>query len=483
MHFVTLGATDAVGASCHFLDIGGTGLVLDAGADPSKDGPASLPDFDHIRRHPGDPSAGGFVDHALVTHAHHDHFGTLPVLVDAFPTVKAHMTPATHQLIEFLLPASARLQRRRQEEGSSDHDPLFDEEEVQLQSSLYLEHELQTPFDVSGPKSARPVEAEFFDAGHILGSAGVLLRFAEDGQERRLFYTSDTNTAAQSILPGGTYPEGPIDVLVMETTGGGDAEAEQTNRANEEERFCAALQDVMERGGAALVPVFVMGRAQEVLALIDRFKRRGDLDPEVPVYTAGSMRAIADLYDQTREVTPRLNPAFKVFDVEQEELPYGRDQLKRTLEGPAIHVVSSGMMFEKTLSNRLARDLVGDPKGAVLRVGYAVDDSPADRLLKASRNGEREGDSSVNGAPAGEQMVTLSEESGAQPLRAQVERFRLSGHSHRRQLLALAEHLDPRKVILVHGDAAAKDWMAHHLRQRLGTADIMRPERGEWLTV
>jgi Cft2 family RNA processing exonuclease len=460
MQFLTLGATDDVGASSHFLQLGDTGLVLDAGANPSEEGPDRVPDYDLIRR-----QDDGYVDHALITHAHHDHFGTLPVLVDEFPHAKVHMTTATHQLLEFLLPASARLQQKRKDEGSTTHDPLFSEDDIELQSSLYLDHELRAPFDASEVGDDGTVEAEFFDAGHILGSAGALLRFEEDGRERRLFYTSDTRTEAQSILPGGSYPDEPVDVLILESTGGADPEAEETNRALEEERFCAALKRTMARGGAALVPVFVMGRAQEVLALIDRFKRRGDLSDDVPVYTAGSMRAIAGLYDDTRLTTPRLNPGFKVFDVDQTDLPYGRDKLKRTLEqGPAIHVVSSGMMFGNTLSNRLARDLIGDPDGAVLRVGYAVEDSPARRLTNAAQNGR---------------SVTLSEESGPQPIRADVERFRLSGHSHRQQLLGLAERLRPEKIVLVHGETEAKDWMQTHLRERLPGAEVWRPRQGE----
>jgi Cft2 family RNA processing exonuclease len=467
MRFLSLGADDDIGASSHFLQLeNGTGIVLDAGADSSRDGPASVPDYEQIRRaFSGKGGAGDPVDHALVTHAHHDHFGTLPLLVEEFPHAKVHMTPATHQLLKFLLPASARLQKRRQEEGSTEHDPLFSEDDLELQSSLYREQDLRAPFDTGGAQAGDSnAEAEFFDAGHILGSAGVLLRFSEEGDERRVFYSSDTNTTAQTIIPGGDYPDEPVDVLVMETTGGADPEAEQTNRALEEEKFCAALQRTMQRGGAALVPVFVMGRAQEVLALIDRFKRRGDLGEDVPVYTAGSMRAIADLYDKTRETTPRLNPNFRVFGVDQEKLPYGRDKLRRTLEGPAIHVVSSGMMFGQTLSNRLARDLVGDPDGGIFRVGYAVEDSPARRLTEAAQNGR---------------AVTLHEEAGPQEIQADVKRFRLSGHSDRQQLLNLAERLDPAKVVLVHGDDEAKDWMVTHLRERLPGAEVLRPAQGE----
>ena len=125
MVFVALGATDEIGASCHFLKINGTGLVLDAGTHPEEEGPESLPRLDIIHENPD-----WYVDHAIVTHAHHDHIGALPVLIQQFPHVHIHMTKATRALADLLLPASARLQRRRLREGSSTAAPLFNEEEL-----------------------------------------------------------------------------------------------------------------------------------------------------------------------------------------------------------------------------------------------------------------------------------------------------------------------------------------------------------------
>ena len=107
MEFVALGDTDAIGASCLFLQINDTGIILDAGADPEEEGLASVPRLDLIH------NSGRFVDHAIITHAHHDHIGSLPILIREFPHVTVHMTPATRQLADVVLPASARLQRRK----------------------------------------------------------------------------------------------------------------------------------------------------------------------------------------------------------------------------------------------------------------------------------------------------------------------------------------------------------------------------------
>ena len=464
MLFVTLGDTESIGASCHFLKVGRTGLVLDAGADPDEEGLASLPQFQIIHN-----NHGWYVDHAIVTHAHHDHIGALPVLVEHFPHVMIHMTRATRDLADFVLPASVRLQRRKLREGSSLHPPLFDEEQLEVISYLYLTHELETAFDVSGLRAETPVSAQFYYSGHILGAAGVQLTFEEHGRTRRLFYSSDTNLRAQSIIPGGRYPEAPLDVLVLESTLGADPEAELTTRRTEERKFREALERVIARGGTVLIPVFALGRAQEVLALLDRFKQRGHIPADVPIFTAGSLRAIADIYDTTRHNTPRLNPDFEVFGVPQRRLPRSQTAKRNALEGPSIHVVSSGMMFEGTLSNWVAQNLVEDEENAIFLVGFAKEDSPAHRLIEAAENGE--------------DGVLLNPHMGMQPLHCEVERFRFSGHSHRRDLIQLVEKLRPQKVVLVHGEEAARRWMADNITFFYPEIEVLLPEVGKPLEI
>lgn len=478
MIFLPLGATEAIGASCHFVFMEGTGIMLDAGADPEEEGLASLPYFDAIHR-----NTGWYVDHAIITHAHHDHSGALPILIRTFPHVLVHMTRATREVVDFTLAASARLQRRRLREGSSDAEPLFSEEDLDVQSYLYLTHDLEKPFDVTGLRGKTKVRATLYNAGHILGSAGVLLEFEEGGTPRRVFYSSDTNLRPQSIIPGGSYPEGPLDVLILESTLGADPEAEHTTRKLEEEKFLKALQRILDRDGVALVPVFALGRAQEMLALIDRFKEDGDLDEDIPVYTAGSMRAIADLYDKTRLTTPRLDPDFQVFGVDQRRLPRSDDGKRNALQGPSIHVLSSGMMFERTLSNWVGQQIIEDEKNGVLLVGFAKEDSPAARLHEAAaQNGSGANEGGENG-PEVPPEVILNSLKGAQPLRAEVHRFRFSGHSHRRDLIHLVGQMKPKQVVLVHGEDDARQWMADNIRFFYPDITVHLPVWGEPLTV
>ncbi|CBH25077.1 Cft2 family RNA processing exonuclease [Salinibacter ruber] len=464
MKFLALGDTDGIGASCHFLDLNGSGIALDAGTDPQRDGPDSLPRFDWV----GD-RADSYVDHTLVTHAHHDHMGSLPVLVRRFPHAMAHMTDATKKLLDILLPASARLQEKRRDRGETTHEPLFTEDELEALHHLYLTHDLGQGFDLTGPKGQSSVTGRFFSAGHILGSAGVELQFEEWGRDRRVFYTSDTNMQAQTIIPGGEYPDS-TDVLILESTQGAEPEAAATSRPEERDRFRKTLSQVLARGGTALIPVFVMGRAQEILVLLGQLKREGAIPADVPIYTAGSMRAIAGVYDDTRNTTPRVDASDEVYAVDQERVPYESEAKREILEGPGIMVVSSGMMIEPTLSNVLARRMVENEDDAVLLVGHPAEGTPARRLQDAAAE--------ENGAP-----VMLADGHGPQPVYCTVERFRFSGHSDRRELLSLVERMTPETVLLIHGDPDAKDWMAEHIKEAHPETEVHRPDWGSVLEV
>lgn len=456
-----LGGTDEIGASCHYLEIEGTGILLDAGADPELEGTASLPDLDLVMK-----STDRWVDHVVVSHAHHDHIGALPVVIRSFPHVMVHMTRATRDLADILLPASAKLQRKRLFEGSSSAQPLFDTEELGAYSYLYLTHDLDATFDITGIRGGRKIEGRLLDAGHVLGSAGVLLTEHGPDGTRRLFYTGDTGMRPQTVIRGAVYPEGPIDTMVMEATLGADPDAEQTTRRLEEQRLGEALRETLEGGGCAVIPVFALGRGQEIIGLLERYRRNGLIGDDVPIYSAGMMRAISDVYDRTRFSTPRMDEEFQVFGVEQKRLPRGPGGMAEALARPGIFVLGSGMMFERTLSNRIAQEVVEHERHAVLLVGFAREDSPAHRLLHAAGDGQAS-------------EVVLDAVRGKQTVRSRVDRFRFSGHSHRRDLIALVERLQPRRIIIVHGETRARTWMADNIRYFYPDIEVCIPDQGD----
>ena len=461
MRYLSLGDTHEIAASCHHVTFGGTGLVLDAGMDPDKDGYDALPPFEHLRELP--------VDHVVVTHAHHDHLGALPVLTREVPHARVLASKPTAMLAETLLPSSARLQKRRVREGSTVAAPVFDVETAEGLSYLYETPPLDTPFDLAGLHAEGPLAGTFFHASHILGAVGLLL----DGYEtppggtapvrRRVFYTGDTSVRNQTILPAADLPEAPVDVLILESTLGADPEAAATTRKAEQTRLGEALARVVARGGTALIPVFALGRSQDVLAMIDRFKRRGVLPDDTPVYTAGSMRAVAEVYDKTRETTPRLDSDFEVFGVEQERLPRSASRTAEAIARGGIFVVASGMLFERTPSFDLAKLLVEDERHGIFFVGFSKEGSPGARLQEAAASGE---------------PMLFDELQGPQPVRAEIGRFRFSGHADRRDLVGLVGKLQPKTVILVHGETAAKAWMKEAIEEAYPGTRVVLPEPG-----
>ncbi len=459
MFILPLGSTDTIGASALYLQMEGTGLLLDAGQDPNIEGREGLPKLDQIggRDRP--------LDHVIITHAHHDHVGALPVVAQTFPHVSIRMTRPTRLLLDVVLPASARLQRKRLTEAVQAAQPTFSEEQAEAVSFLYQAHELEETFRLEGTMGGT-VEATFYHAGHVLGSAGVLLESETDSGRKRVFYTSDTCLRPQTIIPGADFPSAPIDVLILESTLAADPEAEYSLRKDVERSLAESIERVLARGGTVLIPVFALGRAQEVVALIDVFKQRGYIPQDTPVYTSGSMRVISDIYDRTRYTSPRINKEFEVFGVEQRRLPRNLAREREALAEPSIHIAASGMMFERTLSNAIARRLISHERHAVFFVGFLKEDTPGYNLVQAVAQG-----------PGTE--ITLDRFHEPQKVQCEVKTFRLSGHSHRRDLIQIVELLKPPTVVLVHGESKAKRWMADNIQYFYPDTRVLMPGEGE----
>src|SRR5437870_11499919 len=129
-------------------------------------------------------------------------------------------------------------------------------------------------FSISGERAPHhetdALTIEFFDAGHVLGSAGILLR----AEGRTIFYTGDVNFDDQTIMQAAIFPEDKVDILIMESTRGDHAKAESWTRTGEERRLAEAIDEAFRRGGCVLIPVFALGKTQELLAMLYQFRRQ-----------------------------------------------------------------------------------------------------------------------------------------------------------------------------------------------------------------
>ncbi len=265
--FINLTRATEIGANSYYLGAAGQGLVLDSGMHPASEAEAALPNLNAID--------GRRVDAIVVSHAHQDHIGTLPVMMRRHPTARIFMTEATNDIGNALLHNSVNVMTRQREEIGVTLYPLFTHRETERATDRWqycpTNRRITLEGERAGPIGEDPVTFEFIDAGHVLGSAGILLR----AEGRTLFYTGDVNFDDQTIMQAAAFPEAEIDVLIMECTRGDSPTPAGWTRQGEEQRLAPAIGDAFDSGGCVLIPVFALGKTQELLAMLHQVQARG----------------------------------------------------------------------------------------------------------------------------------------------------------------------------------------------------------------
>lgn len=451
--FTNLTRAVEIGANCYVLELGGKRVVLDSGMHPKLEGELALPNHTLV--------VDGSVDAIILSHAHQDHIGSLPVLQRRQPQAPVFMTEATRQLGDVMLHNSVNVMLKKREEGVPSY-PLFGHREVDAVTRRWRAVPLRTRFDLEGDRlgaqEEAPISVEFFDAGHILGSVGTLIR----AQGRTIFYTGDVQFDDQTVMQAAQFPEGPIDVLIMETTRGDRAAPEGFTRAAEAERLAATIRKTFARGGGVLIPTFALGKTQEMLAMLDGFRRRGLLREDCPIYIGGLGAKLTEVHDRLANQTPRRAPGIALMEEVAPFVMSGENAAANPMKPRRVYALSSGMMTENTLSNSFARQVLSVPEHALVFIGYADPESRAGKIRSA--------------APG--DLVQLAPEFPPQPLLCDVEKFNFSGHASRETLRAYANRLKPKRIVLVHGDIAAVEWFRAMLAADLPNTEVLTPTPG-----
>ncbi len=448
MRFKNLARHPDIGSNCYLLEFGETRFVLDAGTHPKHPGMDSLPLFDDL----GQDS----LDAIFVSHPHLDHIGALPCLVRDQQNAAIIMTEGTKQAGRALLHNSVNVMTALRKELDEPAYPLYSHRTVDSQYRNWMTRELRAPFSMG---LTDRVTCEFYHAGHVLGAVGIKFTF----EGRTVFYTGDVHFEDQTVVRGADFPFDGIDDLILESTRGDSPRHPDYTRDAEKQRLGQVIFDTLKGGGSVLIPVFAFGKTQEVIFLLKELIDEA-LIPPSPVHIGGlssKMTAIADEYSDRDE---RRHQNFKVL----QDYPDLRVMAKGTAEPDYlpghIYALSSGMMSENTVSNRFAKHILSNPKDTLIFVGYADPDTPGGRIQQAQ---------------VGDSVVLDSKTNRQIPLKCRVEKFDFSGHAPRDQLVDYAIMVNPRRIILVHGDVLARQWLKTEIEGKLHETEVIIPEPGQ----
>jgi metallo-beta-lactamase family protein len=449
------GADRDVTGSCHLIECAGRRLLIDCGMfqggrELSEENAA---DFGF------DPAA---IDTVLLTHAHLDHCGRLPLLAKRGFRGEIIATAATRELARLVLLDSAHL-AEEDAERSARHS---NRRGAQPPAPLYTLVDAMAALDGFGRTAVYGVplplgpglRASFHEAGHILGSASVLLEITEAGSTRRVLFSGDLGNAGRPILRDPAPPA--AEIVVMESTYG---DRRHRSVADSITELCAAINATLERGGNVVIPTFALERTQEILFHLRAATTDGRLPAQLPVFLDSPMAISAtEVY--------RRHP--ECFDAETAELfrngldPMRPDGLRlvrdsagsmaiNRIEGGAVIMAGSGMCTGGRIRHHLRHNL-WRPAASVVFVGFAAQGTLARRIID------------------GAQRVSIFGDDV--PVRAQVHTINgFSAHADQAELLAWHARVGGReRTILVHGEPTAMDKLAG----LLAPAPVVKPALG-----
>ena len=433
--FLPIGGGNEIGANSYYLNFNGNGIILDCGIHPQKTGLESLPNFDLLKNKP--------VDYCLISHAHQDHIGSLPFLVKKFPYVKIITTPQTRALAELTLHNSVSILKK---EIQNNDFEFYSHDEVDLLIKMIDYKEYENEFELNSfhqSKDAK-VNCTFYDAGHILGSAGILL----ENNNYKIFYTGDINLTSQTLLPAAQLPETKIDTLILETTYGATDSELLLDWNSESFRFAKEANKILNKGGSVLIPVCSLGKMQEMLATIWQLMQKRKLTT-VDIYTGGLGTKINRAYDYNRFVVNRVDNEFELNIIPLKDY-YEILNPEEFFKHPCIVLASSGMMIKSTSSYIFAKRWLKQKDSAIFTVGYMDSETPG-YVIANSKRGDK---------------ILLNENDEETEVDCEIKNFKFSAHARREDLLKIVDKLKPDNVILIHGDEKAIDWMGSSILKK-----------------
>ena len=457
MMITFLGGANEVGASCTLIEMEGARILVDVGIRMGPEPDSQLPDLTAL-------DGMSMPDAVLLTHAHTDHTGALPVLEGMLSSgVPTYCTPATKALTRVLLEDAVKRQHREGEQ--QEEEPLYPPEAV----PAALERMAEVPWLLPVPICGGALKATWIPAGHILGAAMIYI----EGKRESLLITGDVSVANQRTLPNLEVPTWcEPDAMVIESTYGN---RRHKNRDEQEAKLASDVGETIDAGGKVLIPAFAVGRSQEVILALKRAMQRKQVSP-FPVYVDGMVRKVNRVYSSH---TAELKSSLRRIVEQGEDLFYSdiirevssHDESESILSGSPCCIVASSGMLVGGKSSCYAEALAKDPKNLIAITGYQAEGTPGRALLDLAEAED-----------LAERMWMPNDETTV-PVACQVKSYSLSAHADSQELTRLVQQVRPRKVFLVHGDDAARKALAESVRSAVPNVDVTLPENSRAYTV
>jgi metallo-beta-lactamase family protein len=418
------GATKEVTGSKFVLSSNGTKILVECGLFQGKRKETERKN----REFPFDIKE---IDYMLLSHAHIDHSGNIPNLVKNGFSKDIYTTPATIDLIKYLLLDSAHIHEKDAEyinrkiktNGEEPIEPLYTVEDTQKSFNLFK------PI-LYGNKHQKGIDFEFLDAGHILGSSEILMEI----EGRRVLFTGDLGRSNLPILRDPEIPE-KVDILIIESTYGNRLHRDVEQVSIELEKI---LKRAIKRKGKVIIPSFALERAQEVIYAINSLKIKKRL-PEIPIYVdspltvdiTGVFMKHPEYFDEKAYKLLRENHIFNYGMINYIK-SVRQSKALNFKEGPMVIISASGMCEHGRILHHLKNNIESD-KNIILIVGYQAQNTLGRKLV------EKEKKVNIFGQPYKRkaEVVVLNE---------------FSAHADRNDLISFVEKVSPERIFLVHGE-------------------------------
>ncbi len=445
MQLTVQGAAREVTGSCHVVQVHGKTIVLDCGLFQGRRNEVQ-------RKNLTLPVPVEQIDAIVLSHAHIDHSGRLPLLARNGYAKAIHATQATADLCEPMLSDSAHIQEKDAEflarHKREYMEPLYGIRDAQRTAELMAPHHYGERFEV-----APGVFVTFSEAGHILGSASITLEVVNGAQAKRLVFSGDIGRSGLPIIRDPVPPEGADWVLMESTYGNRDHGTVDDART----RLAQVVRETAARGGRVLVPAFAVGRTQELVYDLHQLAEAGEI-PRLPIYIDSPLATKAtavfekntDVFDQSERFVRSHNGQSLFQFPLLRYTPDSEDSKKLSQStGPMIIISASGMCESGRIVHHLHQG-ASNPRNTILIVGFQAEHTLGRRIVERR-----------------DVIKTFGEEV---PLKAQVAVLNgYSAHADRTELanwLQGVRATSPRlkDVFLVHGEPMAQDAFAEQLR-------------------